>query len=66
MQKNHLVIDENTSYIVKDIFKMYLDGNSVYYIRDYLNKKNIYYSEFFRCLCKSFLYTGIGISFPKI
>ena len=41
MQKNHLVIDENTSYIVKDIFKMYLNGNSVYYIRDYLNKKNI-------------------------
>ena len=41
VQKNHLVIDENTSYIVKDIFKMYLNGNSVYHIRDYLNNKNI-------------------------
>jgi len=41
IQKNHLVIDENTSYVVKDIFNMYLNGNSVYYIKDYLNKKNI-------------------------
>lgn len=41
LQKNHLVIDENTSYIVKDIFNMYLNGNSVYGVRDYLNKKNI-------------------------
>ena len=41
IQKNHLVIDENTSCIVKDIFNMYLNGNSVYYIKDYLNKKNI-------------------------
>lgn len=41
IKKNHLVIDENTRCIVKDIFNMYLNGNSVYYIRDYLNKKNI-------------------------
>ena len=41
MQKNHLVIDENTIYIVKDIFNMYLNGNSVYAIRDYLNQKGI-------------------------
>lgn len=41
IQKNHLVIDENASCIVKDIFNMYLNGNSVYYIKDYLNKKNI-------------------------
>ena len=41
VKKNHLIIDENTSYIVKDIFKMYLNGNSVYHIRDYLNNKNI-------------------------
>ena len=41
VQKNHLVIDENTSCIVKDIFNMYLNGKSVYYIKDYLNKKNI-------------------------
>ena len=40
-QKNHLVVDENVSYIVRDIFKMYLDGNSVYKIRDYLNNQNI-------------------------
>lgn len=40
-QKNHLIVDENVSYIVKDIFKMYLDGNSVYKIRDYLNSNNI-------------------------
>lgn len=40
-QKNHLVVDENVSYIVRDIFKMYLDGNSVYKIRDYLNRKKI-------------------------
>ena len=41
LQKNHLVIDENTSFIVRDIFNMYLNGNSVYRVRDYLNKKNI-------------------------
>lgn len=41
VQKNHLIIDENTSYIVKDIFKMYLNGNSVYSIRDSLNKRKI-------------------------
>ena len=41
LQKNHLVIDENTSYIVKDIFNMYLNGNSVYSIRDNLNKRKI-------------------------
>lgn len=41
IQKNHLVIDENTSYIVKDIFNMYLNGNSVYSIRDSLNKRKI-------------------------
>lgn len=40
-QKNHLVIDENVAYVVRDIFKMYLDGNSVYKIRDYLNNQNI-------------------------
>ena len=40
-QKNHLAIDENVAYIVRDIFKMYLDGNSVYKIRDYLNNRNI-------------------------
>ena len=40
-QKNHLVVDENVSYIVREIFKMYLDGNSVYKIRDYLNSNNI-------------------------
>ena len=40
-QKNHLVVDENVVYVVKDIFKMYLDGNSVYKIRDYLNNQNI-------------------------
>ena len=40
-QKNHLVVDKNVFYIVKDIFKMYLDGNSVYKIRDYLNNQNI-------------------------
>ncbi len=41
VQKNHLIIDENTSYIVKDIFYMYLNGNSVYSIRDSLNKRKI-------------------------
>lgn len=41
VQKNHLIIDENTSYIVKDIFNMYLNGNSVYSIRDNLNKREI-------------------------
>ena len=41
LQKNHLVIDENTSFVVRDIFNMYLNGNSVYGVRDYLNKKNI-------------------------
>ena len=41
VQKNHLVIDENTSYIVKKIFNMYLNGNSVYSIRDNLNKRKI-------------------------
>ena len=41
LQKNHLVIDENVVYVVKDIFKMYLDGNSVHKIRDYLNNQNI-------------------------
>ena len=40
-KRNHLVIDKNTSYIVKDIYKMYLNGNSIYAIRDYLNNKNI-------------------------
>lgn len=41
VQKNHLIIDENTCYIVKDIFNMYLNGNSVYSIRDSLNKRKI-------------------------
>ena len=41
VKKNHLVIDQNTSYIVKDIFNMYLNGNSVYHIKEYLNRNNI-------------------------
>lgn len=40
-QKNHLIVDENVVYVVRDIFKMYLDGNSVYKIRDYLNTNKI-------------------------
>lgn len=40
-QKNHLVVDENVVYVVRDIFKMYLDGSSVYKIRDYLNSNKI-------------------------
>lgn len=40
-QKNHLIVDENVVYVVRDIFKMYLDGNSVYRIRDYLNTNKI-------------------------
>ena len=40
-QKNHLVIDENVAYVVRDIFRMYLEGNSVYKVRDYLNNQNI-------------------------
>lgn len=40
-QKNHLVVDENVVYVVKDIFKKYIDGSSVYKIRDYLNKNKI-------------------------
>ena len=40
-KKNHLIIDEETCYIVKDIYNMYLHGNSVYKIRDYLNNKKI-------------------------
>ena len=40
-KKNHLIIDENTNYIVKDIFSMYLNGNSVYSIREMLNKRKI-------------------------
>lgn len=39
--KNHLVIDNDVAYIVKHIFNMYLDGNSVYKIRDYLNDNKI-------------------------
>ena len=37
----HLEIEPIEAEVVKDIFNMYLNGNSVYYIRDYLNKKNI-------------------------
>ena len=40
-QKNHLIVDENSAYVVRNIFKMYLDGNSVYKIRDYLNSSKI-------------------------
>lgn len=41
LQKNHLIVDENVVYVVRDIFKMYLDGSSVYKIRDYLNSNKI-------------------------
>lgn len=40
-QKNHLVIDENVVYHVKKIFNMYLQGNSVYAIKEYLNAQGI-------------------------
>lgn len=40
-RKNHLIIDENTSYIIENIFDMYLEGKSIYYIRDFLNNKMI-------------------------
>ena len=41
VQKNHLVIDENVSFIVEKIFQMYLDGNSIYAIKNYLNEQKI-------------------------
>ena len=40
--KNHLVIDENVAYIVKEIFEMYANkGMSTIKIADYLNEKNV-------------------------
>ena len=39
--KNHLVIDENVAFIVEKIFQMYLDGNSIYAIKNYLNEQKI-------------------------
>lgn len=40
--KNHLIIDENVAYIVKEIFEMYANnGMSTIKIADYLNEKNI-------------------------
>ncbi len=40
--KNHLIIDENVEYIVKEIFEMYANnGMSTIKIADYLNEKNI-------------------------
>lgn len=41
LRKNHLVIDENVVYIVKKIFAMYLKGNSIYAIKEYLNEQGI-------------------------
>lgn len=40
-QKNHLVIDENVAFIVKKIFAMYLQGNSIYAIKEYLIQQGI-------------------------
>lgn len=40
-QKNHLVIDGNVAFVVKRIFAMYLQGNSVYAIKEYLNQQGI-------------------------
>lgn len=40
-RKNHLVIDENVAYIVRKIFSMYLEGNSIYAIKEYLNGQGI-------------------------
>lgn len=40
--KNHLIVDENVSYIVKEIFDMYANkGMSTIKIADELNKRNI-------------------------
>ena len=40
--KNHLIIDENVAYIVKEIFEMYANkGMSTIKIADYLNEKNV-------------------------
>lgn len=39
--KNQLVIDEQTAPIIKDIFKMKLDGMSAAKIADVLNEKGI-------------------------
>ena len=40
--KNHLVIDENVSYIVQEIFDMYANkGMSTIKIADELNNRNI-------------------------
>ena len=40
--KNHLVIDQNVSYIVQEIFDMYANkGMSTVKIADELNKRNI-------------------------
>ena len=41
LDKNHLVINEKEAYIVKKIFELFLDGNSVKEISNYLYKKNI-------------------------
>lgn len=39
--KNKLEIDEEAAEIVRDIFRMYLKGNSAYKIADILNQKDI-------------------------
>lgn len=39
--KNKLMIDKETSWIVKKIFHMYLSGNSLKKITNYLNEENI-------------------------
>ena len=40
-QKNHLIVDENVAYIVRKIFTMYLQGSSIYAIREYLNSQGV-------------------------
>ena len=41
LKKNHLIIDKNVVDNVKKIYNMYLSGESIYKIREYLNKNKI-------------------------
>lgn len=56
--KNQLIIDENAAETVRDIYKMYLQGMSIYKIAKYLNKVGVLTPlEYKRSLGSQF-YTG--------
>ena len=67
-KKKVFEIDENTSYIVKDIFNMYNNGKTMQQISDYLNSKGIktnkgnsFKKNTISVILKNRRYTGIYI-----